>query len=215
MGKLSVAVRAIQAVTVPSVILTTVVNESHLGERITVQLEDVEDLETGKEAVVELTIGDHSPVRGGKAVIQELLTSYPSLRGKQPELEDEWVKKVSNFESLDFKVLEPHLLELDSHLTLRSHIVGYFLSVADLVIWGVLRGNRVAVAAIKKGTYVNVTRWFKYVEETCPLTVRVMEELNAQAKEKKASKSKEGASYDIALKDTEKGVVTRFPPEPS
>jgi glutamyl-tRNA synthetase len=39
--------------------------------------------------------------------------------------------------------------------------------------------------------------------------------MNAVAKEKKVAKSKEGASYDIALKNTENGVVTRFPPEPS
>jgi glutamyl-tRNA synthetase len=93
--------------------------------------------------------------------------------------------------------------------------VGYFLSVADLVIWGVLKGNRVAASAIQRGTYVNITRWFKYIEEMCPWTVGVMEELNAQAKQKRATKSKEGASYEIALKDTDKGVVTRFPPEPS
>lgn len=42
-----------------------------------------------------------------------------------------------------------------------------------------------------------------------------MESLNASAKEKKAAKAKEGASYDIALQNTDKGVVTRFPPEPS
>lgn len=93
--------------------------------------------------------------------------------------------------------------------------MGYFLSVADLVIWGVLKGNRVAASAIQRGTYVNITRWFKYIEEMCPWTVGVMEELNAQAKQKRATKSKEGASYEIALKDTDKGVVTRFPPEPS
>ena len=87
--------------------------------------------------------------------------------------------------------------------------------MADLVIWGALRGNRVAINAIRKGTYVNVTRWFKYIEEICPWTAGLMEELNTQAREKKASKSKEGGSYEIALKDTDKGVVTRFPPEPS
>ena len=38
--------------------------------------------------------------------------------------------------------------------------------------------------------------------------------MNSAAKEKK-SKSSQGANYDIALLNTEKGVVTRFPPEPS
>jgi len=107
------------------------------------------------------------------------------------------------------------MLELDSHLTLRSHVVGYRLTVADLAVWGALRGNKVAYAAIKKGAMLNVSRWFKYIEETNAWTTDAVHALNAQAQEKKSAMSKAGGSYDIALPDTEKGVVTRFPPEPS
>ena len=115
----------------------------------------------------------------------------------------------------DFKSVEGPMLELDTHLTLRSYVVGYNLSAADLAVWGSIRGNKVAHAAIKKGSMINVSRWFKFVEETNPWIAIVIQSLNAQAQEKKAAKSREGASYDIALPGTEKGVVTRFPPEPS
>lgn len=107
------------------------------------------------------------------------------------------------------------MLELDSHLTLRSYIVGYRLTVADLAVWGAIRGNKIANAAIKKGAMINVTRWFKYIEESNPWIADGVHALNAQAQEKKSAKSKEGGSFDIALPDTDKGVVTRFPPEPS
>lgn len=107
------------------------------------------------------------------------------------------------------------MLELDSHLTLRSHVVGYRLTVADLAIWGALRGNKVAYAAIKKGLMLNVSRWFMYIEETNAWITHAVHALNAHAQEKKSAMSKAGGSYDIALPDTEKGVVTRFPPEPS
>ena len=60
-----------------------------------------------------------------------------------------------------------------------------------------------------------MTRWFKFLEELCPWATSSVEALNAAAKEKKSAKSKAGASYDIDLKNTENGVVTRFPPEPS
>lgn len=115
----------------------------------------------------------------------------------------------------DFKAIEGPLLELDAHLTLRSLIIGYTLTVADLSVWGVLRGNKIAYAAVKKGNMVNVSRWFRFVEEANPWTATALQSLNAQAQEKKTAKSKEGASYEIALPDTAKGVVTRFPPEPS
>ena len=111
--------------------------------------------------------------------------------------------------------MEGPLHELDAHLTLRSYVVGYTLNVADLSVWGAIRGNRVAYAAVKKGNMLNVSRWFKFIEETNPWIAAAMQSLNAQAAAKKAVKSSEGASYDIALPDTEKGVVTRFPPEPS
>ena len=107
------------------------------------------------------------------------------------------------------------LSELDAHLTLRSYLVGYILTVADLCVWGAIRGNKVAYAAVRKGNMVNVTRWFTFIDETNPWIAAAVHSANAQAQAKKVTKSKEGASYDIALPDTEKGVVTRFPPEPS
>ena len=107
------------------------------------------------------------------------------------------------------------MLELDAHLTLRSYIVGYSLTAADLSVWGAIRGNKIAQGAIKKGTMLSITRWYKYVEETNPWIPAAVQSANAQAMAKKLAKSGEGASYDIALPDTGKGVVTRFPPEPS
>ena len=127
----------------------------------------------------------------------------------------EWLARTGSFFPTDFKSVEAPLLELDSHLTLRSYIVGYILTVADLSVWGAIRGNKVGYAAIKKGAAPNVSRWFKYIDETNPWIAEVVQALNAQTQEKKSAKSKEGGSYEIALPETDKGVVTRFPPEPS
>ena len=127
----------------------------------------------------------------------------------------EWLSRTAVFYPTDFKSVEGHLLELDAHLTLRSYIVGYTLTIADLSVWGAIRGNKVAYAAVKKGAMLNLSRWFRFIEETNPWIVTAVLSANAQAQAKKTAKSSEGASYDIALHDTEKGVVTRFPPEPS
>lgn len=124
------------------------------------------------------------------------------------------MSQVSQYVPLDHKALEAPLQALDSYLILRSFLVGYSLSSADIAIWGALRGNRVAVTAVKKGTLINLTRWFRFLEELCPWITSAVDAVNAAAKAKRAAASKAGASYDIALKNTEKGVVTRFLPNP-
>lgn len=97
---------------------------------------------------------------------------------------------------------------LDTHLLLRSFVSDYSLSTADIAIWGSLRGNRVAAAAIKRGTLVNLTRWYKFVEDLCPWATSAVQSLNAAAREQKAARSREGASYDIALKvSNQRGLI--------
>ena len=128
---------------------------------------------------------------------------------------NEWINRALKLSPIDFKSVEGPLHELDSHLTLRSYVIGYTLSVADLCVWGAIRGNKVAYAAVKKGSMLNVSRWFRFIDETNPWLAAAVQSLNTHAQERKLAKSKEGASYDIALPNTEKGVVTRFPPEPS
>ena len=128
---------------------------------------------------------------------------------------EEWLGRASRLQATDPKATEAQLLELDAHLTLRSYIVGYSLTAADVAVWGAIRGNKIATATIKKGAIVNVTRWYKFIDESNPWVSAAIQSANAQAQSKKTAKSAEGGSYGIGLPDTEKGVVTRFPPEPS
>lgn len=104
--------------------------------------------------------------------------------------------------------------QLNAHLTLRSYVVGYSLSVADIAVWAILRGNKVAYANIKRNND-NVARWFTLIEATNPWIAPAILEMNAIAQHKRAIASAEGGSYDIGLGYVEGGVVTRFPPEPS
>ncbi|KAJ5831963.1 hypothetical protein N7474_000274 [Penicillium riverlandense] len=212
--ELTVATRANHAALLPVVLIATSINEARSTPVIKITCEDTAMLNEGDKAIVQLTSGANS-VFGTSNAVQELFTHFPFLRSKDTKLEDEWISQLDAFATLDFKALDPLLQRLNAYLMLRSFIVGYSLSTPDIAIWGALRGNRVALAALKKGSLVNLTRWYKFLEDLCPWASSAAETLNAVAKEKKSAKSKEGGNYDIALRNTEQGVVTRFPPEPS
>ena len=119
----------------------------------------------------------------------------------------------------NMKDIETPLAELDSHLTLRSYICGHKLTSIDLIVWGALRSNHIARAYIRQGLRVCLTRWFNFIEESNPWIADAVTTASASTKptkeEKTTNTADEGGNYDIGLQDTGKGVVTRFPPEPS
>lgn len=123
---------------------------------------------------------------------------------------------IEGFLTADFKSIQPRLLALDKHLTLRTYLDGYRLGELDTKIWQVLRTNPAVYFAIRKGTlFPNLLRWFTYIEETHPELQEEVKAREAAAKAKIVAGSKAGANYALALQDAEKGVVTRFLPEPS
>jgi glutamyl-tRNA synthetase len=126
---------------------------------------------------------------------------------------NEWTERASKFEQQDIKALQSPFAELDAHLTLRSYIVGYKLSDADVAVYKKLRENPKAKTLAKQGLYRNVSRWYKYLEDTNPDLVASASVIARP--ETFGVAMKEGDNFEIGLQGTEKGVVTRFPPEPS
>ncbi|KAK3308770.1 uncharacterized protein B0T15DRAFT_118155 [Chaetomium strumarium] len=115
----------------------------------------------------------------------------------------------------DFKAVEAVLLELERYLTLRTYLQGYQLSTADKDIWTALRTNKVANGIVRKGSLTNVARWSSFIEASHPEIQGEIKAAQTKEKEKRAAASRAGGNYNIGLKNTENGIVTRFPPEPS
>lgn len=115
----------------------------------------------------------------------------------------------------DFKAVEAVLLELEQHLTLRTYLEGYQLGSADKDIWVTLKMNKIANGIVRKGSLTNVARWSSFIEASHPEIQGEIKATQTKEREKRAAASKAGGNYNIGLKNTENGVVTRFPPEPS
>lgn len=98
------------------------------------------------------------------------------------------------------------LYELDKFLTLRTYVNGYSQSAEDLELWKLVRTNKVAVGLVKQGNKIvpNLARWFNFIDDTAKPSLDLPTRVRDDA-----------ANFEINLPDTEKGVVTRFPPEPS
>jgi glutamyl-tRNA synthetase len=130
-------------------------------------------------------------------------------------MKNEELQYLPDILSKDFRTIEPHLLALDKHLVLRTHLVGYELGDLETKVWQTLKANRAAMGFIRKGSLINLTRWFNYIEQAYPEIQTESKAADAALIAKIQAGSRAGASYNISLPDTEKGVITRFLPEPS
>jgi glutamyl-tRNA synthetase len=214
MATLEIATKANQASTLPALLIAAHANEKNPNAKINLHFVDSDKLPASSSGI-QLKLADGTGIDGVEHIITHL-QAYDTLKNSANKaLVDEWFARLPRLAVADYKSLEPQLLELDSHLILRSYIVGYDLTLADIAIWGAVRGSRLSASAVKKGSMLNLSRWYKFIEETNPWIATAVQSINASAHEKRAAASKKGASYDIELKDVEKGVVTRFPPEPS
>ncbi|KAI9843795.1 MAG: hypothetical protein M1838_002442 [Thelocarpon superellum] len=214
---LRIALKANQSLTLPALLAATLLNRSSQDASVKIQYDDVLTFkEDEPNAATTLSVPGAEAVYGDIEIVKYLIAHYPILSaGKGASAEEEWLDRAVKFSSPNLKVVEEPLAELNAHLTLRTHLIGYSLSVAELTVWAVLRGNRAAHSFILKDQLVNVGRWFRHLEAAYPWIATTANQVSEQFKAARQAQSKEGGNFEIALRDTDRGVVTRFPPEPS
>lgn len=243
MPSLRLAVQANQARVLPGLLLVAYLQHVRSVKSISVSFEDAAALNDGNGAGVAFDTGKGT-VAADADVLPCLMDVYAEWgeggavshnisrehfhrpdavmtnESQDKERVDEWVMGLcaaiakADLIKPDMTTIESALRELDAHLTLRSYVVGHSVSAADIIIWGALRGNKVAYSMIKRSKN-NISRWFNFVESRNPWIVTALADLNAITHQKRSLAIAEGGNYDIGLGPVEGGVVTRFPPEPS
>lgn len=153
---------------------------------------------------------------------------------------DEWLDYASIFSS--GSQFEAACAHVDSHLVLRTFLVGYSLSIADIAIWSALAGIGQRWESLRKSNkYQHLVRWFNSIVAEYSVALNEVTgayvgkrglgkspATNPKGKElgtDQASKGKEGANgvvtskttgFEVDLPGAEVGkVCLRFAPEPS
>ncbi|KAJ3386022.1 hypothetical protein HDU84_001851 [Entophlyctis sp. JEL0112] len=160
---------------------------------------------------------------GPYAVLRHFVRHAPAELGAtdavRASLIDYWIDfcKDNLAPETPFKPLASAFSSLNAHLKMRSFLVGYDVTVADIACWGALKANPVFAKTVKGseadlGTYL--VRWYNHIDSLEFAVAATNEFQKGQTAVNKAKVDQ--GSFEIGLVDAQPGkVVTRFPPEPS
>ncbi|XP_037342526.2 bifunctional glutamate/proline--tRNA ligase isoform X3 [Pungitius pungitius] len=113
-------------------------------------------------------------------------------------------------------ILSKSLGELHKALSLRTFLVGHTLTLADLSVWGALKGH--AGWPSQGESFSHVNRWFSFLSTQVPFTALGNKFASKKAPLSKSSSDdkKQDVGKFVDLPGAEMGqVVVRFPPEAS
>lgn len=82
-------------------------------------------------------------------MIDALLSTYFDIVEIQNKCECDQISQWTSFsldlqKTTDFKSVKSKFEAIDQHLQIRSFLVGYDVTIADVCLWGVLKGNQPA-----------------------------------------------------------------------
>eukprot|EP00761_Pharyngomonas_kirbyi_P013214 gb/GECH01013241.1/.p1 GENE.gb/GECH01013241.1/~~gb/GECH01013241.1/.p1 ORF type:complete len:727 (+),score=193.33 gb/GECH01013241.1/:1-2181(+) len=194
----------------------------------------------------ELHLNNGRIIRGNNTIASFLCKSAKDKKGLFTS-EDEDTIKIEQFLefssgellSTEDKTLAIALQRLNHHLTFRTFLIGYHLTLADLAVYEALKNNKMWNAFKanhgRKPQLIHLTRYFKYLESLPEInentkliftTMKKKSNSDDQIRKHDARKAAEDARNKnssvvaegsfIELEGAEMGkVMTRFPPEPS
>ncbi|XP_078505923.1 bifunctional glutamate/proline--tRNA ligase isoform X2 [Lissotriton helveticus] len=109
------------------------------------------------------------------------------------------------------------LQDLNHCLSLRTYLVGHFLSLADLCVWATLKGGNAWQKQLQQNKApAHAKRWYGFLEAQANFQSVVAKWAVSAPQKKAASEKKADVGKFVELPGAEMGkVVVRFPPEAS
>uniref|UniRef100_A0A8C9VSR4 Bifunctional glutamate/proline--tRNA ligase n=1 Tax=Scleropages formosus TaxID=113540 RepID=A0A8C9VSR4_SCLFO len=110
--------------------------------------------------------------------------------------------------------LTPALEDLDKALALRTFLVGYTVTLADLSVWAALKGHSGWPAILdKSGPFPHIHRWFSFLSSQAPFNSVGSKMCSGNTA---PNNKKQDVGKFVELPGAEMGkVIVRFPPEAS
>jgi len=184
---------------------------------------------TGKEKSCSIVSGSDGSTRAAEPLdclklISNTFTASSSIRENTNQADE--IERIFQIlapssdlvKAKDMTTLTTIANKIDHHLTLRTFLVGYSISVADWSLWGLIKSSSTFNALLKRAQHPHLSRWFNYID-SLPSSKLAISTLQDQIKNSVKGRSKAGVAsvnFDGGLPGAVKGqVVTRFPPEPS
>jgi len=114
---------------------------------------------------------------GSVAICQILATAFPETGLWPKELADvlefTLLGSMEKLIATDAKSIKQALAALNETLAFSMHPVKYTFTVADLCLWGAIKGNPLVAAEMTSGNYSEIERWYKEFMEPKSVTTKV------------------------------------------
>jgi glutamyl-tRNA synthetase len=189
-----------------------------------------------------LTLSNNeAPIRGNFTIARYIAAKDQKhqLLGVDKEqtiLIDEWIELAARevYGATDLNQIDLAAQRLNWHLETKSYLIGYRLTLADLVVYEALRNSKLfkGYQARYGKSLFNLNRWYSFIDGTPVVKDNVnillqaikkkastddINQMNAAVSQSDLTKTSDAnTGMDISLPNAQMGkVVTRFPPEAS
>jgi glutamyl-tRNA synthetase len=116
-------------------------------------------------------------ITGSTAICTILATEFPDAGLWPKELADvlgfTLLGPMEKLTSTDSASIKEALQQVNENLAFNMHPVKYTFTIADICLWGAIKGNPLVATEMTSGKYSEIDRWHKEFMEPTSITTKV------------------------------------------